>query len=528
MKRLLVAAGTVGCLVADSAYLLTDSAQAATRPGATAGAAAFTLPSATYTPPPISWSACTDATLQALNAQCGLLTVPLDYTHPSGTKIKIAVSEIKHTSSAATYQGAVVVNLTNPGGSALSQSAMSQLLPSAINSEYDWIGIDPRGVGASQPALSCDPTISSYDQPAFVPTSKAALSTWIKRSEDYAADCGKTHNELLDHVTTADSAMDLDTLRKALGQEKLNYYGYFYGAYLGEVYATLYPNRVRRMILDSSIDPKKVWFGFNLGQNGPLNQNFGAFSAWAAKYDGVYHLGTTKAAVEAKYYAALAKLSKTPAGGTLGPDVWTDDFLLAYNTSNWKNLAGVFSAYVNGGDYAPMKALFDGSYSATNDNAFAMSLAVECTDTSWPKKWHSWVDATRKDYREAPFASWADTWFVAPCQSWPAPAHQPVKVDGSKAPPMLMVLDTTLAPSATFSGSLAVRDLFPSAVLVNSGATPAGTATADSCSPGESIAEYLADGTLPARVPGRTADLKCPANPLPNPTSGAAASGTKS
>jgi hypothetical protein len=80
-----------------------------------------------------------------------------------------------------------------------------------------------------------------------------------------------------------------------------------------------------------------------------------------------------------------------------------------------------------------------------------------------------------------------------------------------------MTLDSTLEPNTTSQGSLAVRRLFPKAVLAQSGGNPASD-TDSSCSPGKAIVEYLHDGTLPARVPGDTADLKCPANELPDPT----------
>jgi pimeloyl-ACP methyl ester carboxylesterase len=483
-------------------------------------------PETSYTPPPITWSKCTNG-LKAYDGDCGFLVVPLDYSQPTGTKIKIAVSRINHTSDDGDYQGVVAVNLTSAGGSGLGQPAFSKLLPDSITGDYDWVGFDPRGVGSSQPALSCDPTINGYNRPAYVPSSPEQQAASVKRFEDYAAACARTHSPLLTHVTTTDSAQDLDSLRKALGQGQLNYYGYWYGAYLGEVYGTMYPGRVRRMVLDSSIDPSQAWFGFNFGQNAPLDQNFSAFSAWVAKWDNLYHLGTTEAAVTQQYYSTLAKLTRAPAGGVLGPDVWTDDFLLAYHTSNWTDLANAFSVYVNKADSAPMKSLYDANYPTASDNAFAMSLATECTDATWPKDWDTWLRATQNSYAEAPLASWANMWFVAPCRSWSVPARTPALVDGSKAPPMLMVLDSTLEPNTTYLGSLAVRTLFPKAVLVQSGAIPAGSDSDSSCSPGMAIVEYLHDGTLPARVAGNAPDLKCPANVLPDPTAPSKSEGAK-
>ncbi|MGN9787516.1 alpha/beta fold hydrolase [Nonomuraea sp. ZG12] len=521
MKRLVKAVAVIGGLAMSCAYLSPLSAQAATAPvsaSVTPGKPSHGKPTERpYTPPPITWSPCTNG-LQVLGGECGHLEVPLDYSRPTGTKIKVAVSRIKHTSAESEYQGALVVNLTWPGGSALGQASVGKLLPEAVSGDYDWIGFDPRGVGASQPTLSCDPGIHGYNRLPYVPATGKQLAAQIKIAQDYSAACARTNSGLLKHATTVDSAKDLESLRKALGQEQINFYGYVWGAYLGEVYSTMYPQRVRRMVLDSSVDPKEAWFGYNRNQNGPLNQNFSAFAAWVAKYDSLYHLGTTEAAVKKQYYDTLAKLTKQPAEGTYGPTVWTDVFLLAYNTSHWKELAEVFSAYVNRGETASMKTLYDANYPTTTDNLQAMALSTMCTDAPWPKNWNTWIRTTEKDYRKWPFASWNNTWFVASCQSWSVPPRKPAPVGGLKTPPMLMVLDSTIEANSTYEGSLAVRKRFPKAVLVQSGVTPADSATPESCSPGRSITEYLHDGTLPSRVRGNTSDLKCPANALPDPT----------
>ncbi|HEY1971668.1 MAG TPA: alpha/beta hydrolase [Pseudonocardia sp.] len=474
-------------------------------------------PETSYTPPPIAWSKCTDK-LKAYNADCGFLVVPLDYSQPAGMKIKIAVSRINHTVDAGDYQGVVFVNLTSPGVSSVGQPAFSKLFPDSMTGDYDFIGFDTRGVGASQPALRCGPTLHGYNHPAYIPATAQEQAAWLQTMKDHADDCAKTNSPLLKHVTTLDNVQDMDSLRKALGQGQISLYGYWYGAYLGEVYSTMYPGRVRRMVFDSSIDPSQVWFGFNFAQNAPLDQNIAVFCAWVAQHDNLYHLGTNGAAVEQQYAATLDKLKKAPASGLLGPTVLTDTMLLAYYTKEWEDLARAFSALVNKADIAPMKSLYDENYPTTNDNAYAMQQATECTDAPWPRDWNTWLSATTKSYQSAPLTTWNNMWFVASCQFWSVPAQQAAPVvDGSKAPPILMVLDSTIEPNTTYAGSLAVRKLFPKAVLVQSGATPAGSNGSDDCSPGKAIVDYLEDGTLPARVAGDTADLKCPANPLPDP-----------
>jgi pimeloyl-ACP methyl ester carboxylesterase len=65
-------------------------------------------------------------------------------------------------------------------------------------------------------------------------------------------------------MKTTDSARDMESIRKALGARQINYYGFSYGTYLAQVYSTLFPSRVRRMVLDSNVDPRKVWYQANL------------------------------------------------------------------------------------------------------------------------------------------------------------------------------------------------------------------------------------------------------------------------
>jgi pimeloyl-ACP methyl ester carboxylesterase len=89
----------------------------------------------------------------------------------------------------------------------------------------------------------------------------------------------------------------MDSIRAALGQRQINFYGYSYDTYLGQMYATLYPERVRRMVLDSNVDPRKIWYQANLDQDVAFQRNIEIWLGWLARFDSVYHLGSTRAAV---------------------------------------------------------------------------------------------------------------------------------------------------------------------------------------------------------------------------------------
>ncbi len=331
-----------------------------------------------FSPEPIKWGKCASAGLQSLGAKCGFLTVPLDYDKPKGKKIKLAVSRISHTVKKAKYQGVMLVNPGGPGGSGLTLSSLGQYVPDNAGDAYDWIGFDPRGVGSSKPALSCDGNYFSYDRPKYVPKTTKDEKVWLKRSKGYAQDCAKAGGALLDNLKTTDNVKDMDVLRKALGQKKINFYGFSYGSYLGQVYATQYPTRVRRMVLDGVVDPRNVWYQANLDQDIAFDANMDVFFGWVAKNNATYKLGKTAAAVKKLYYQQLNALDKKAAGGKIGGDEWTDIFLGAgYYVFGWEETADAFAGWVHDGDWKTLKALYDSS----NPQGRARTTASRST---WP------------------------------------------------------------------------------------------------------------------------------------------------
>ena len=126
-------------------------------------------------------------------------------------------------------------------------------------------------------------------------------------------------------------------IRAAFGVSKITYYAFSYGTYLGQVYATLFPSRVRRMVLDSTVDPTGVWYADNIAQDYAFQGRVNAFFAWTAKYDSIYHLGTTAAAVEQAYNRARAMLEATPADVPGHPQIGPDELDDTYREGGYAN-----------------------------------------------------------------------------------------------------------------------------------------------------------------------------------------------
>ena len=474
---------------------------------------------------PVSWGRCADSTLRQLGGRCGYVRVPLDYSRPGGATIRLAVSRIRHTVAASKYQGVMLVNPGGPGGSGLTLSTLGPIISDGFGRKdaggaYDWIGFDPRGVGASRPSISCDPKVFAGDRPEYVPSTPELLSVWRARSKAYAKACGKKAGRLLPHMRTTDSARDLDMIRRALGASKINYYGYSYGTYLGQVYTKLFPKRMRRMVLDSNVDPRKVWYAANLDQDVAFDRNINLFFDWVAKYATTYGLGTTRAKVAARFDASRAALAATPFTGVVGPDEWDDIFIHAgYAQFLWPDLATTFANYSVRGDGASALTAYRDYDTPGDDNSYAGYLAVSCVDDTW--KDENFLGDQLAMYARAPFLTWSNGWFNAPCFYWPAKGKPRTKITGKGVGSVLLVGET-LDAATPFSGSLYLRSIFPKARLVSTvgGTSHAISPSGNSCVD-RRIFDYLATGALPDRRQGGRADVRCAPLPQPKPSPGA-------
>ncbi|MFC7529595.1 alpha/beta hydrolase [Actinoplanes sp. GCM10030250] len=519
MRRFWAAATTVALCAVGATV---TAAHAETRGGGGANA-----------PAAITWGPCTDAPLRAQGAECGFVSVPMDYRKPAGARIQLAVSRVKHTVPAAKYQGAILVNPGGPGGPGLGMATLGGHVPKGAGAAYDWIGFDPRGVGASLPKLACDGKYAGYNRPVYVPTSPAIENVWHARTKAYAAACAKAGGALLDHMRTEDSVRDIDSIRQALGAEKISFYGFSYGTYLAQVFATRYPERVHRMVLDGVVDPSRVWYRSNLDQDVAFDRSIKVYFAWLAKYDAVYHLGRTAKAVEQLYYRQLTALAAKPAGGLIGPAELTDIFLQpGYYIFGWEATAVAFSAWVNRKDPQPLKRLYDENHpqGAGSDNGYAVYLAVQCTDARWPSDWKKWSRDNWRIHHRAPFETWGNAWYNAPCRYWAGKPGRPVDVNGKKAPPILLISET-LDAATPYTGSLEARRRFPLSALVEGvgGTTHAGSLFGNACID-DTIADYLGTGALPRRNKANRSDKQCPAiaKPVPAAAGAPVAGGTSS
>ncbi|MEV7995556.1 alpha/beta hydrolase [Streptomyces sp. NPDC086077] len=462
-----------------------------------------------------TWKKCATANHPTL--QCASLEVPLDHADPGGRKITLALSRVPHT--AKTYQGPLLVNPGGPGGSGLALAGfVASSLPKAVAAQYDVIGFDPRGVGGGEPALNCAPGHFDPVRADSVPATAAVEQADLTRAKSFADACGKKYARELPHMNTLSAAQDIDWIRRALGAPRINYFGYSYGTYLGAVYAKLHPDRVRRMVLDSVVDPTGVWYEANLAQDHAFNDRHRAFLAWVAEHDATYRLGTDPEKVEAKWYAMRAALAEKPAGGKVGAAELEDTFLPGgYYNGYWPHLAEAFAGYVNDRKTAPLVEAYEnfGAADAAEENGYSVYTAVQCRDAGWPRDWAQWRKDNWAVHEKAPFMTWNNAWYNAPCAFWPTDSLGPVDVANDKLPPVLLFQATHDAATPYQGGTTVHRLLRGSSLVVeqeggNHGITLSGNTCLD-----QHLSAYLTDGTVP-RGRGGT-DAVCAALPDPKP-----------
>ncbi|WP_327086717.1 alpha/beta hydrolase [Nonomuraea sp. NBC_01738] len=452
----------------------------------------------------------------APGVECATVRVPLDYHDPWGQTVKVAINRIKGSVSRdANHLGTLFVNPGGPGasGKELAQY-VSAAMPPKLAARFDVIGFDPRGVGDSQPALHCvDPkqyfAAPRPDAVARNATEEAALLT---RARDYASRCGDMWAWFLPHLTTENAARDIDTIRAALGEQQISYLGYSYGTYLGAAYATLFPQRLKRLVLDSTVDPTTVWYQANLEQNTAFDRRHREFLAWVARNHAVYKLGNTAKQASFAWYSMRNRLRERPAGGKVGPSELDDVFTLGgYSDLVWPQLAGAWSSYVRKGDTKGLLAAYKqhAEVDATDENGYAVYLAVECRDAAWPRDWNTWRADMSKMHRVAPFMTWPNAWYNAPCAFWSVQSGSPMRIQGTTKLPPILMLQSKRDAATPYEGARTMRKLFPTARMVtdpggNHGISLGGNRCVDGY-----LTAYLTDASVPRDL------TACAARPAP-------------
>ncbi|TDD97133.1 alpha/beta fold hydrolase [Actinomadura rubrisoli] len=278
------------------------------RPRAAAG-----TPSPPFSPPP-DWTPCTGlgAKPPSAGTRCATVKVPLDYARPSGETIALALIRVPATDRRH-RAGSLLFNFGGPGGDGVDTLAQAARQFKNLNTRYDLIGFDPRGVGRSAP-VTCvsdrrtDQIVAGDGSPDTAAEEKA----FIEEQRSYVRRCQARSGRLLPHVGTINAARDMDAVRSAVGDARLHYFGMSYGTWLGGSYAHQFPGNVGRAVLDGAVDTKISPVDLGLQQAAAFQRALGGFASACAAIGRACPLGTDRPSVVASIGRLLTGLDRGP------------------------------------------------------------------------------------------------------------------------------------------------------------------------------------------------------------------------
>ena len=405
--------------------------------------------------------------------QCARLLVPFDYARPGGPRFSLPVIKLPATDPARRV-GDLVVNPGGPGGSGVQYALAARgEFPSAVRARFDVVGFDPRGVGGSEPAVSCmtGPELDKYLSTDETPDNAAQLAAVVRQGKFYASRCEQNSRALLPYVGTRNAARDLDVLRAALGQSRLTYLGKSYGTYLGTWYAQLFPHRVRALVLDGAVDPDTPGLQSDAVQAEGFQTAFGSFAAWCRARSGC-PLGQDAAG---QLEALIVRANSRPLSQELGTGQVASGALLLngvaaalYSKSTWPDLKDALVNAFNGDGTVLVQLanlLLERNADGTYANLVDANTAISCVDRPWPRSLASWQAAASAAERAAPLFGASNVWGNLPCAYWPVPAAPPAAIKAAGAAPILVV-GTTRDPATPYRWARALAADLSSGVLL--------------------------------------------------------------
>ncbi|WP_127936958.1 alpha/beta hydrolase [Nonomuraea polychroma] len=453
----------------------------------------------------VAWTKCTDLTgpdgkpvAPGPGVECGKIQVPLDHAQPDGEKIDLALIRIK--AAGDDRLGSLVFNFGGPGGSGVDTLAMAASAFGNLGTRYDLVSFDPRGVERSS-GVKCGGQIDKL----LEAENNAAGDRLAK---EFATACKKDSGKILPYVGTVQAAKDLDLIRAAVGDTRLNYFGLSYGTHLGAVYATHFPKNVGRFVLDSAFDPRGGFEERAVTQATGFDRAFEAFAKDCVAQS--CELGTDPAAVERTVEQLLNGLKDKPL--KVGERQLTYGLgQLAvitplYAKATWPMLEQAVAAAIKGNGTA-MLTLADSYTGRKADGTYTTAMtslqAINCADNA-ERPTAAEVAQINERIKEI-FPILATDASIGVCAHWPVPGDDAAKrIDATGSAP-IVVIGGKGDPATPYQWAETLTRQLKTGVLVTYEGEGHGAYLSGNGCVMKAVDAYVLEGTVPAQ------NTTCPA-----------------
>ncbi|MFJ8843387.1 alpha/beta hydrolase [Streptomyces cyaneofuscatus] len=467
--------------------------------------------------PPLAWHPCEPVAgmpVPAAGQECAGLRVPLDYADPGGRTVEVAVSRLR-TDRPDARRGTLFVIPGGPGSSGVQRLAQKGgALRAATEGAYDLVSLDPRGVGSSVRANCRIPeadrhlvTLRSWPAP------DGSITANAERSRRTAELCARNGGPVLRSFTTENEVRDLDRLREALGERKVSIWGSSYGSYVGAVYAQLHPDRVDRLVLDSTGDPDRgrVAYGWLANMAPGAAERFPDFAAWAAdparEAEGL-RLARRPGDVQPLFLSLAGELDRHPKASEVPSAPLTGNLLRQ----------ALQSALYSDAGFAPLARLVKAAQDPQGrpvlppelagplpDADASMTVAAICNDVRWPGPASGYAGRVAADRARYALTAGMPA-NITPCAFWThGKEPRPTRITGD-GPANVLMIQSLRDPATPLAGALKMRAALGERarmVTVERGGHGMYLGNGNACGD-RVVSDFLATGKRPAR------DTHCP------------------
>jgi pimeloyl-ACP methyl ester carboxylesterase len=424
------------------------------------------------------------------------VAVPVDYDQPATGTMDVAVIR-RPAGDPSGRIGTLLMNPGGPGASGVRRVRRGFTLSPEVAARFDIVGFDPRGVGDSTP-VRCGSTVGAFRALDLAPDTPQESAAMEAAARAVADECAVTEGPRLAHLGTREVVLDVEVIRRAIGEPQVSYVGLSYGTLIGLLWADAYPRSVRAMVLDGVVDPGAEGDVTGEKQVAAIDETVGAIDA-ACATDPTCPVRDAGGVLAA--YDELAR--RLDAGEVAGHDVGPTQlayaaFSATYGSERWPLLWRALASGLAGdlAGVADMARWFTGLV------AYAPFALISCLDAPHPMGADAWRAAADRAARTSPRFGRTAANELLPCAFWPANTLRPLVVDARGAPPILVIGSTGDAATPFDQAERVANDLRRSALLAVDLAGH--IALGDSACADEAATRYLVDLITPA------VDARCP------------------
>ncbi|TQV94471.1 S33 family peptidase [Cordyceps javanica] len=203
----------------------------------------------------IAWKPCGE--VDGKPVECSSIDVPMDQFDAERSGDKTFYIPLIRRRGGANATTNILLNPGGPGGSGIGfMHRKGGPIHTIVGEDrFHLLSFDPRGIAGSRPRAECFPNIDSRLEltPKLTDDPEQDVDFWTEMGNLMHA-CADHMGEYGPHVNTPQTAADMNSILDAVGQDNLYYWGFSYGTALGQTYATLFPNRSERVIVDGVVD----------------------------------------------------------------------------------------------------------------------------------------------------------------------------------------------------------------------------------------------------------------------------------